>query len=97
MRRYLFTAPWEFRALPWFFHNCPAVMPGDRPLPSRQHGDRHKASDPPPTSYFSQQPDLPRMSAQDVALYYDELHRWTAKDKDFQVFSGARTTPSIVS
>lgn len=26
--------------------------------------------------------------AQDVALYYDELHRWTAKDKDFQVFSG---------
>ena len=28
------------------------------------------------------------MSAQDVALYYDELHRWTAKDKDFQVFSG---------
>ena len=28
------------------------------------------------------------MSAQDVALYYDELHRWTARDKDFQVFSG---------
>ena len=28
------------------------------------------------------------MSAQDVALYYDELHRWTEKDKDFQVFSG---------
>jgi SAM-dependent methyltransferase len=28
------------------------------------------------------------MSAQDVAHYYDELHRWTAKDKDFQVFSG---------
>ena len=28
------------------------------------------------------------MSAQDVALYYDELHRWTATDKDFQVFSG---------
>jgi SAM-dependent methyltransferase len=28
------------------------------------------------------------MSAHDVALYYDELHRWTAKDKDFQVFSG---------
>ena len=28
------------------------------------------------------------MSAKDVALYYDELHRWTAKDKDFQVFSG---------
>jgi SAM-dependent methyltransferase len=26
--------------------------------------------------------------AQDVALYYDELHRWTAKDKAFQVFSG---------
>jgi SAM-dependent methyltransferase len=28
------------------------------------------------------------MSAQDVALYYDELHRWTAKDEDFQAFSG---------
>jgi SAM-dependent methyltransferase len=28
------------------------------------------------------------MSAQDVALYYDELHRWTARDRDFQVFSG---------
>ncbi|MBX9774156.1 MAG: methyltransferase domain-containing protein [Xanthobacteraceae bacterium] len=28
------------------------------------------------------------MPAQDVALYYDELHRWTAEDKDFQVFSG---------
>jgi SAM-dependent methyltransferase len=26
--------------------------------------------------------------ADDVALYYDELHRWTAKDKDFRVFSG---------
>ena len=26
--------------------------------------------------------------AQDVALYYDELHRWTARDQDFQVFSG---------
>lgn len=26
--------------------------------------------------------------AHDIALYYDELHRWTAKDKDFQVFSG---------
>jgi SAM-dependent methyltransferase len=26
--------------------------------------------------------------AQDVALYYDELHRWTARDSDFQVFSG---------
>ena len=26
--------------------------------------------------------------ARDVALYYDELHRWTAKDADFQVFSG---------
>jgi SAM-dependent methyltransferase len=26
--------------------------------------------------------------AQDVALYYDELHRWTARDEDFQVFSG---------
>ncbi len=25
---------------------------------------------------------------QDIALYYDELHRWTAKDKEFQVFSG---------
>lgn len=25
---------------------------------------------------------------QDVSLYYDELHRWTSKDKDFQVFSG---------
>jgi SAM-dependent methyltransferase len=25
---------------------------------------------------------------QDVALYYDELHRWTAKHKDFQVYSG---------
>lgn len=24
----------------------------------------------------------------DVALYYDELHRWTAKDRNFQVFSG---------
>lgn len=28
------------------------------------------------------------MSAQDVALYYDELHRWTARDRDFQAFSG---------
>ena len=26
--------------------------------------------------------------ARDVARYYDELHRWTAKDTDFQVFSG---------
>jgi SAM-dependent methyltransferase len=25
---------------------------------------------------------------EDVAHYYDELHRWTARDKDFQVFSG---------
>ena len=24
----------------------------------------------------------------DVSLYYDELHRWTEKDKGFQVFSG---------
>jgi hypothetical protein len=24
----------------------------------------------------------------DVALYYDELHRWTARDKGFQAFSG---------
>ncbi|MBM3527474.1 MAG: methyltransferase domain-containing protein [Alphaproteobacteria bacterium] len=29
-----------------------------------------------------------RMAADDVAAYYDELHRWTAKDKGFQVFSG---------
>ena len=28
------------------------------------------------------------MSARDVALYYDELHRWTMRDRDFQVFSG---------
>ena len=28
------------------------------------------------------------MATDDVSLYYDELHRWTAKDKDFQVFSG---------
>ncbi len=26
--------------------------------------------------------------AGDVSLYYDELHRWTQKDKGFQVFSG---------
>ncbi len=25
---------------------------------------------------------------QDVSLYYDELHRWTAKDSGFQTFSG---------
>jgi SAM-dependent methyltransferase len=24
----------------------------------------------------------------DISLYYDELHRWTKKDKSFQVFSG---------
>jgi SAM-dependent methyltransferase len=24
----------------------------------------------------------------DVSLYYDELHRWTEKDKSFQIFSG---------
>jgi SAM-dependent methyltransferase len=24
----------------------------------------------------------------DVALYYDELHRWTARDRGFQVFAG---------
>ena len=29
-----------------------------------------------------------RDSTRDLALYYDELHRWTAKDKDFQAFSG---------
>lgn len=28
------------------------------------------------------------MTASDVSLYYDELHRWTAKDKSFQTFSG---------
>ncbi len=28
------------------------------------------------------------MPAQDVALYYDELHRWTERDRDFRVFSG---------
>lgn len=28
------------------------------------------------------------MTAQDVSLYYDELHRWSEKDKDFQTFSG---------
>jgi SAM-dependent methyltransferase len=26
--------------------------------------------------------------AQDVSLYYDELHRWTEKDKAFRAFSG---------
>ncbi len=28
------------------------------------------------------------MAANDVSLYYDELHRWTRKDAGFQVFSG---------
>ena len=28
------------------------------------------------------------MATNDVSLYYDELHRWTKKDKSFQVFSG---------
>jgi SAM-dependent methyltransferase len=28
------------------------------------------------------------MATGDVALYYDELHRWTARDEGFQVFSG---------
>jgi SAM-dependent methyltransferase len=28
------------------------------------------------------------MPTTDVSLYYDELHRWTAKDKNFQTFSG---------
>jgi SAM-dependent methyltransferase len=28
------------------------------------------------------------MTAKDVALYYDELHKWTQKDASFQVFSG---------
>ena len=28
------------------------------------------------------------MTTKDVSLYYDELHRWTEKDKSFQVFSG---------
>ena len=28
------------------------------------------------------------MTTKDVALYYDELHLWTEKDKSFQVFSG---------
>ena len=27
-------------------------------------------------------------AAGEIALYYDELHRWTEKDKGFQVFSG---------
>jgi SAM-dependent methyltransferase len=27
-------------------------------------------------------------TASDVALYYDELHRWTARDQGFQTFSG---------
>ena len=36
------------------------------------------------------------MSAQDVALYYDELHRWTARDRDFQVFSGLGVDTTIV-
>lgn len=28
------------------------------------------------------------MTTEDVSLYYDELHRWTKKDKNFQTFSG---------
>jgi SAM-dependent methyltransferase len=28
------------------------------------------------------------MPTTDVSLYYDELHRWTEKDKNFQTFSG---------
>ncbi len=28
------------------------------------------------------------MTTKDVALFYEELHRWTEKDKSFQVFSG---------
>lgn len=28
------------------------------------------------------------MPADDVSLYYDELHRWTEKDQSFQTFSG---------
>jgi SAM-dependent methyltransferase len=28
------------------------------------------------------------MPADDISLYYDELHRWTEKDKNFQTFSG---------
>ncbi len=28
------------------------------------------------------------MPVQDVALYYDELHRWTQRDRDFRAFSG---------
>jgi SAM-dependent methyltransferase len=28
------------------------------------------------------------MTTKDVALYYDELHLWTEKDKSFRVFSG---------
>ena len=28
------------------------------------------------------------MTTNDIALYYDELHRWTKEDKSFQVFSG---------
>ena len=28
------------------------------------------------------------MATDDISLYYDELHRWTEKDKSFQTFSG---------
>src|SRR5258708_24344915 len=28
------------------------------------------------------------MTVHDVSLYYDELHRWTEKDRSFQTFSG---------
>ena len=28
------------------------------------------------------------MTSNDLSLYYDELHRWTEKDKGFRVFSG---------
>lgn len=31
---------------------------------------------------------MAQSDAQDLALYYDELHRWTERDKDFRTFSG---------
>ena len=52
-------------------------------------GDRLHASNRPIVSYQSPQPGISQTCRrEDVALYYDELHRWTARDQDFQVFSG---------